>query len=148
MCSLGLGATVSQELQAKQQKHDADEKLRLQLLGKDYQKHATKQTSKFLPNPIHPKAKPNPIAPPQKTEANSEVEEGRSSLGKSKQLDKKHLQPTINDTDTDKAITTPRPPKRPSTYLDQVLAEKAYKRSKKSGKKKGISDTEIVHDNI
>lgn len=148
MCSLGLGASVSQELQAKQQKHDADEKLRLQLLGKDYQKHATKQTSKFLPNPVHPKAKPKPIAPPQKTEANSDDEEGRSSLGQSKRLDKKHSLPIIDDTDIDKAITMPQPPKRPSTYLDQVLAEKAYKRSKKSGQKKGISEKEMVHDNI
>lgn len=143
MCSLGLGASVSQELQAKQHQHDADEKLRLQLLGKDYKTHATKQTSKFLPNP---KAKPKPTAPPQKTEANSDVEEGRSSLGKSKRLNKNHSLPIIDNTDTDKATTTPRPPKRPSTYLDQVLAEKAYKRSKKSRKKQGLSDTETVHD--
>lgn len=129
---LGLGATIPHEGEAKQQKQDTEEKLRRHLLGKDYAKQRAKHVkagSRIGSGTSHLGSESEPRATKPKAEVDSDVEEGRSSLGKSKRPNMKHSRQDIDDIDGTPAMSIP--PKRSNNYLDEVLAEKAFKRSKK-----------------
>lgn len=125
MDRLGLGASLSQENKTTLQKQSIDETLRKRILGKDHKTPPTKpkfhRSGTSQPNP------PPKLAPDRsKDDDDGDEEQGRSSLGKSS----KHILNSINDPKAKKA------PKRAGNYLDEVLAEKACRHSRKRRKAK------------
>lgn len=87
-------------------------------------------------------------------ESEDEDEAGRSSLGKSKRKKVVSSQEGVDgDDDGDAKIPdrgeaeiprNPRPPKKTSNYLDEVLAEKSRKKQKKDKKRKVEGERDVV----
>ncbi|KZZ98198.1 hypothetical protein AAP_00459 [Ascosphaera apis ARSEF 7405] len=131
---LGLGAPVpSKEADATARRSDlsSNEKLRQQLMGKNYKKLMAleKQNQKQ-----HPDKK---FANGKTTAANRMNEEGedddddepsRSSLGK------KRKQVVVEKDDSGSAAPAPSRARRGGSYLDEVLAQRAKKKKKNSAK--------------
>lgn len=139
---LGLGASIPKEDEVKRQKLETDEKLRKQLLGKDYkrfQNSGVRIGDKIGLGMGQTGPKPRPTSMRQVDE--SEDEGGRSSLGKSKRrkLGKEQNNVVVTTDMKPEAISaetarpsTARLPKKRSNYLDEVLAKKSQKKRKKS----------------
>ena len=122
------------------------DKLRKQLLGKDYaRKHADGKAREEQKNP---KSGPSHVGSKQhkirREDDGSEDDRGRSSLGKSKHrvyrmeedvdTGKTFLRQSDNAT-LDQPANPPRPSKRASNYLDEVLADRSRKKQKSKRKK-------------
>ena len=122
------------------------DKLRKQLLGKDYAKnHADgkgrEEQNRSKSGPLHVGSKPHAM---RREDGDSEDNDGRSSLGKSK-----HRVPKMEEgvdtgvivlSQTDNAmldlpVSPPRPAKRANNYLDEVLADRSRKKQKSKRKK-------------
>lgn len=128
----------------------SNDKLRKQLLGKDYVKklkNGTKAATTLGSGQWQGGSKPKPSSVPTKRAADdddSEDEGGRSSLGKtvkgtgtkagSKTAEEATLE--IKQMDGGGSEAETKPLKRPSNYLDEVLAERSLKKRKKSKKRK------------
>lgn len=121
MNRLGLGASLSQEKKTTLQKQSIDETLRKRILGKDHKLPPTKP--KFHHSGAsQPKISPKSAPHRNKNDDDRDEEEGRSSLGKSS---RNHILSSIDDSKAKRA------PKRGGNYLDEVLAEKACRQSRK-----------------
>ena len=124
----------------------SDDKLRKQLLGKDYAKKHTdrkgrEEQRKAKSGRLRVGSKPHTI---RGEDDDSEDNEGRSSLGKSKHRVNRMeeavdtgvtslMQP--DNTVLDQPVDPPRPSKRANNYLDEVLAERSRKKQKSKRKK-------------
>ena len=149
---LGMGAVVPKDEEVKREKLSSNDKLREQLLGRNHARKHPDGKRKREDNEPHSKplligGKPRPTPSKQQAEEDSEDDGGRSSLGKSKNATpKKPIQQSIDPAEDDAAESkvpkvdgqagSPRPPKRPSNYLDEVLADRSRKKHKKSKKRK------------
>ena len=141
---LGLGASIPKEDEIKRQKLETDEKLRRQLLGKDYKKfqnNRVRNGDKIGLGISQTGPKPRPVSMRQQVN-DSEDEGGRSSIGKSKRRKlgedlqsntaTTDIKPEVILADTSSSLSISGSPKKPSNYLDEVLVKKSQKRSKKS----------------
>lgn len=144
---LGLGASISKEGEIKRQKQNTDDFIRKQLLGRDYKKSQSNRAidgTKLGFDVGHVGVKPRP-APVKRPVDESDDEGGRSSLGRSKrQKPGKELRSgTLEAAGTKveaghpNASTASQSRKKSSNYLDEVLANKSHRKSKKNRKKKG-----------
>ncbi|MCJ1256579.1 hypothetical protein MMC24_004403 [Lignoscripta atroalba] len=150
--SLGLGAPIPKDIKdgsLKRQELSSNDKLRKQLLGKDFMKlyGKSKDGSKLGSVASQLGSKPRP--PPAKTMHDDDEDEGgRSSLGKSKR--KQEDQIVGGDNVEDDSVTTARvrkanllltakPLKRRNNYLDEVLADKSKRQKKKRRKNKAVA---------
>jgi hypothetical protein len=154
---LGLGGVIPKDGEVKRDTLSSNDKLRKQLLGSDYaKKHADRkrraEAKDSHRSPLTAGSKPRPAQPKPRVEDDSEDDGGRSSLGKSKMGAFKrphHPNARSNENDAldaedpkvDGPTGSPRPPKRASNYLDEVLADRSRKKHKKSKKKKQIEVT-------
>ena len=131
----------------------SDEKLKLQLLGRDWMKRQERKggAAATAPSRLGSRPKPAPMTRPDPVKDESEDEGGRSSLGKVKSL--KYTEETpeglelAEDADDvgEKTIRAGLPDitrscKRPRSYLDEVLAQKAQKEQMKQRRKKQRSN--------
>lgn len=142
---LGLGAKLPADGDLKRQDLSANEKLRQQLLGKDYKKLQAKRRGKGLPEDgLILGSKPRPAVPERVVREDSEDEGGRSSLGKSKRKrhaegEEANVEARANEATravksrSDEASEQPR---KASNYLDQVLAEKSRKKQHNQKRKR------------
>lgn len=124
----------------------ANDKLRKQLLGRDYEKKHTdrkgrEEQSKPKTGPSYVASKPHTIS---REDEDSEDNEGRSSLGKSKhradRMEEAGDTGVISLMQSDNAmldqpVNPPRPSKRANNYLDEVLADRSRKKQKSKRKK-------------
>ncbi len=124
----------------------SNDKLRKQLLGKDYaKKHADwkgrEKQNKSKSGPLHIGSKPHTI---RREDDGSDDNEGRSSLGKSKHRVYRMEEGVdtgvnfLKQSDNavlDQPVSPPRPSKRASNYLDKVLADRSRKKQKSKRKK-------------
>lgn len=126
---------MPKEDEIKRLRADTDEKLRRQLMGKDYKKldsigsrNGTKTGPVILSGP-----KPRPV-PAIQAVVESDDEGGRSSLGKSK---RQRLDEPVRFTQdkNPSTITALDEGQRRTNYLDEVLAERLKKKRKKSSKR-------------
>lgn len=137
---MGLGASIPKADEIKREKENTDEILRRQLLGKDYKKLQAKRASNlgFGVGQGGAKSRPAPVKRPVEE---SDDEGGRSLLGRSKRqkLDEELrngiLEARVEDVHPDSS-TASHAPKKPSNFLDEVLANKSHKKSKKNKKKR------------
>ena len=148
---LGLGAPLPADVKdgdARRQELTSNDKLRRQLLGKDFQRIQGKGLNGNRSTPASGLAGSKPLPPPTKRELKSDDEEeaGRSSLGKSKRkrvVSRREAADGEDDGDVKATFggaaetpDNPRPPKKASNYLDEVLAERSRKKQKKKNKKR------------
>ena len=149
---LGIGAVAPKDEEVKREKLSSNDKLREQLLGRDHaRKHADgkrkREDNEPYSKPLPIGSKPRPTPSKQQAEEDSEDDGGRSSLGKSRNATpKKPFQQSIGPGEDDAAESevrkvdgqagSPRPPKRASNYLDEVLADRSRKKHKKRKKRK------------
>ncbi|MCJ1429100.1 hypothetical protein MMC29_007013 [Sticta canariensis] len=145
---LGLGASISKEVEIKRQKEKTDDILRRQLLGRDYKKLQANRSSDgtksgFGVRQVRVKSLPTPLKRPVDE---SDDEGGRSSLGRSKRskLDKELQNGKMEaagtkgeaiDSNTTTALTASQVREKSGNYLDEVLANKSLKKSKKKKRK-------------
>ena len=148
---LGLGAPLPADIKdgdPRRQELTSNDKLRRQLLGKDFQRLQGKgaMTGESGPGSVQVGSKPRPAPVKRELEPDDEHEAGRSSLGKSKRK-----KVTVRQEAADvkvpyggeaKTPDNPRPPKKASNYLDEVLADKSRKKQKKKNKKKRKMEAE------
>ena len=142
---MGLGGTIPKDGEVKTATASND-KLRKQLLGKDYAKKHTdrkgrEEQSKPKSGQLRVGSKPHTI---RGKDDDSEDNEGRSSLGKSKHrvnsmeeavhTGVKSLMQSDNAM-LDQPVDPPRPSKRANNYLDEVLADRSRKKQKSKRKK-------------
>ncbi len=129
----------------------SNDKLRKQLLGKDYAKKHTdgkgrEEQYKSKSGPLHVGSKPHTM---RREDDTSEDDEGRSSLGKSKyrvcKMDEgvytgvNFLRQSDNAM-VDQPVNPLRPSKRANNYLDEVLADRSQKKQKSKRKKQKATD--------
>ena len=146
---LGLGAKASDDKMLKREGLSSNDKLRRQLLGRDYKKlqavSGVRGRSEGIAAVIG--SKPQPRRDTAR-KSKDEDDEGRSSLGHSKRKQKKSETENAEVLDaeaprapeaTTQAISPPR--KRAMNYLDEVLAEKSRKQRKKNKKKHKLDRT-------
>ena len=147
---MGLGGTIPKDGEGKTAIASNDE-LRKQLLGKDYAKKHTdrkgrEEQSKPKSGPLHVGRKLDTI---RREDDDSEDNEGRSALGKSKH--RVNRMEDVVDTgvtslmQSDKAlqdqpVRPSRPSKRANNYLDEVLADRSRKKQKSKRKKQKAAD--------
>lgn len=149
LVSLGLGATVPKDGEVRREELSSNERLREQLLGKDYLKRRAGRT-KGEERPgfgvLGLASKPRPTSARREKEDDSDDEGGRSSLGRSKhgKIKKRGREETdaVDGVTADTTVLEARgvdkasqAPKRTSNYLDEVLAERLQKKRKKSRNK-------------
>ena len=145
---LGLGAPLPAAIKdgdARRQDLASNDKLRRQLLGKDFQRLQGKglKGSKSVSGSIQLGSKPRPVPVKRELESEDEDEAGRSSVGKSKRKKVASSFGVANGQEGEDvnapdggATQVPRPPKKASNYLDEVLAERSWKKQKRKNKKK------------
>ena len=124
----------------------SNDKLRKQLLGKDYAKkradgNGREEQKRSKSGPLHVGSKPHTTP---REDDGSEDNEGRSSLGKSKHRVYRMegvvetgvtLLGTSDNAMLDQPVNPPRPAKRANNYLDEVLANRSRKKQKSKRKK-------------
>jgi len=150
--SLGLGAPLPKDVKegdARRQELSSNDRLRKQLLGKEFAKLYGKggkgEKGGFGSVPVG--SKPRPVDRPKVVPEQDEEEEGRSSLGRTKRrphdekVEAEDLGSDGGDVDR-RSVTNKKEPSRPSkrtaSYLDEVLAEKQRKKQRKKQKNKGF----------
>ncbi|KAL6718506.1 hypothetical protein ACLMJK_004598 [Lecanora helva] len=147
---LGFGASLPKDgIDVPRENLSSNEKLRKQLLGKDYAKKLGKSGRNSGEPASAPALKGSRLRPPdlkRKMESDSEDDGGRSSLGTSMKRRKKSIvrpdhKAVDEDTevaprDQENGVSEPRSQKKTSNYLDEVLAERSLQKRKKSKKKK------------
>ena len=146
---LGLGAPLPKDVKDgdfKRQELSSNDRLRKQLLGKDFAKlyGATVGAWKGRLGGANLGSKPRPMTTSKVDVEEEDDEEGRSTLGKSKAKKKIPIQQgpenleddskEVNDHMEASNADPSRPSKRVSSYLDEVLAEKHRKKQKKKKK--------------
>ncbi|KAL8947161.1 MAG: hypothetical protein Q9222_006530 [Ikaeria aurantiellina] len=154
---LGLGAPIPDDLKdgdlLKKQKASPDDKLRKQLLGKDYAKLAKiskhTQGGQRGAGDVGPVgSKPRPATEKRKLdEGDSEEEGGRSSLGKQKRQEHEKVLVLENEQENAEGAAEGKQlsgkgeaqaySKTAGSYLDEVLRRKQEKRKVKKKKKIG-----------
>ena len=155
----GMGATLPKDGEVKREEYSSNDKLRKELLGKDYDKKRAKyakENGKSRPSSNILGSKPRPTSVRRdEDDSEGEGEGGRSSLGTSKST----LNKQTSKEQVDEAIATTvdagestrlgsgesRPPKRARNYLDEVLSERSRKRQKKNKKKKKADSFEQIN---
>ena len=143
---MGLGGSIPKDGEVKTAIASND-KLRKQLLGRDYAKKHTdrkgrEEQGKPKSGPLYVGSKPYAV---QGEDDDSEDNEGRSSLGKSKHRVNR-VEEAVDTgvaslmrsetTMLDQPENPPRPSKRANNYLDEVLADRSRKKQKSKRKKK------------
>ncbi|KAI9875421.1 MAG: hypothetical protein M1830_008482 [Pleopsidium flavum] len=151
---LGLGAPLPKDIpdgDRRRQELSSNDKLRKQLLGKDFPKlQATVEKRKAGPGERQAFARPRPIPVKRQFEEDDEDDEGgRSSLGKSKRQTVKDGSADgggeVDDETRPFGIVKSSPTrngggrKSASNYLDEVLAEKSRKKKRNKKQKKEIA---------
>ena len=110
----------------------SDEKLRIQLMGKDWK--GAKRHNAGKPTMVGG-VKPRPAPRKLETELSSEEEAGRTSLGKAKAViaEAKDVDDAEDDTKLSLRAKTSRPGSKAKAahYLDEVLAQKEQKKARK-----------------
>ncbi|KAL2047742.1 hypothetical protein N7G274_000784 [Stereocaulon virgatum] len=155
---LGLGGVIPKDGEVKRHALSSNDKLRKQLLGNGYtEKHADRnrriQAKDSHRSPLPAGSKQRPAQAKPRVEDDSEDDRGRSSLGKSKMGAVKRPDQPSARSDENKAVdaevltddgptNSPRPLKRASDYIDEVLADRSRKKHKKNKKKKQIEVTQ------
>lgn len=152
---MGVGATVPKDGEVKREELSSNDKLRRQLLGKDYEKKLGKgkrEREQAKSRPLQAGSKARPASSKHSVGEDSEDEPGRSALGKPrKNHPKKPLVKPDGDTGEDASLlpdTYTGPPaehrsseKRNINYLDEVLEDRSHKKHKKSKKKKKCQES-------
>ena len=127
----GLGAKQTAEDEKEAMVVRSDEKLRIQLMGKDWK--GTKRHNAGKPTMVGG-VKPKPAPRKMETEPSSE-EAGRTSLGKAKAAiaEAKDVNDAKDDTKLSLRAKTLRPGSKAKAthYLDEVLAQKEQKKARK-----------------
>lgn len=125
----------------------SDEKLKIQLMGRDWVKRQERKGGNGSGSvPLRLGNKPKPAATERvSAEEESEDDGGRSSLGrhkapKAEAADLGCLEKVDDGDDTGlaRSANVPKPqsrPKRPTSYLDEMLAKRAEKEHKKRRRK-------------
>ena len=161
---LGLGAPLPKEVldgDANRQELSSNDKLRKQLLGKDFRKLQAKSIGGrgglSRSGVTQPGSKPRPINTERALDHDDKDEDeegGRSSVGRSK---RHRLDAVMTVGDEQEGIvaeskapneafesTSSRSTKRSRSYLDQILQEKSHKKQKKKKQKEETSRQETV----
>ena len=148
---LGLGATAPKDGDFKRQDLSSNDKLRKQLLGKDFARLYGRSGSggKSGLGVLPMGSMPRPTAAKRPVEEDEEDEGGRSSLGKSKrrrEVNKQGSDEPADDTGTIKANESDQAgrvskPRKSSNYLDEVLADIDRKKRQKKRKKQVATDS-------
>lgn len=148
-----MGFTLPKDGQVRREDLSSNDKLRKQLLGKDYEKHTKAMTKNAgkpgLSMPANGnKYQPTPLK--RTIEDDSEDDGGRSSLGKPKPKKRrdgesdedgpKGIEVVAKKTDTRTSAAAPR---KNVNYLDEVLTKKTEKKRKK--RKNKHKDQENAH---
>lgn len=148
---LGLGAPLPAAIKdgdARRQDLASNAKLRRQLLGKDFQRLQGEgaKGNKSVSGSVLLGSKPRPVPAKRELVSEDEDEAGRSSVGKSKRKKVASRLGVADGQDGEdvkapdggaaQVPDDPRPPKKASNYLDEVLAERSWKKQKKKNKKK------------
>lgn len=142
--------------EVKREELSSNEKLRRQLLGKDWEKKLGKrkrEEGESKSRPLMVGSKPR-AANSKKVKEDSDEEPGRSALGKSRGKAERKLAGQPDDTAREDAVlplstsTDVRPmedsrgsKRQSNNYLDEVLADRSRKKHKKSKKKQQNSLT-------
>ncbi|MCJ1243302.1 hypothetical protein MMC30_000499 [Trapelia coarctata] len=148
--SLGLGAPLPKDVKegdARRQELSSNDRLRKQLLGKEFAKLYGKggkgEKGGFGLVPVG--SKPRPVDKPKLAEEQDDEGEGRSSLGRMKRrpqvkkAEPEDLGSDSGDVDRSSVMKKKEPSrssKRIGSYLDEVLAEKQRKKQRKKQKNK------------
>jgi len=144
---LGFGASEAKDGIMRRDGASSNEKLLEQLMGKGYANRQEKRT-KGADQPggatMPAGSKPRP-APVKRAADSASEDEGRTALGKSRQGGK-HSDVQLDDEPMEDSMakgTEPeaqglglRPQKKANNYLDEVLADRAQQKRKKSRKKR------------
>ena len=146
---LGVGATLPKDGDVKREESSSNDRLRKQLLGRDYKKVQVGKMDKGKSGGIATLgSKSRPIGSKRDIDQESEDEGGRSSLGKSKRKQQTEQEEGTADTSgegahkaTKASMRALSPRKGAINYLDQVLAEKSQRRHKKTKKRKRKHDS-------
>lgn len=148
---LGLGAPLPADIKdgdARRQELTSNDKLRRQLLGKNFQKLQGRgiNESKSALGSVQLGSKSRPAAVKREWDSDDEDEAGRSSLGKSKRKKVAATREAAGGGDDEdvrapdgeeiRRLDASRLPKKARNYLDEVLAEKSRKKQKKKVNKK------------
>lgn len=154
---MGIGATVPKNGDVKREELSSNDKLRRQLLGKDYEKKLGKrkrEEERSKSRPLQAGSKPRPASSKQRVDEDSEDEPGRSALGKPRRGHAKNATAQPNGEAREDAVLKSNMStdaasmehgnahKRTSNYLDEVLEDRSRRRHKKSKKKKRESSEE------
>ena len=131
-CSLGVGAKASEAQKAKDERAMVDERLRRQIMGKDWQKKVkAKEKANNPPKTTVPKMKITDTSGKGQGEEEEEVEEeeeSRSSIGRKR----KRAREVWHSGDEGKELeTTGLCSTKQATYLDEVLSTRNNKKRKK-----------------
>ena len=133
----GLGAKYTAEEEKEAKTVRSDEKLRIQLMGKDWKRSKRNDAVKPVSSVG---VKRRPPLKEMETGLSSEEEVGRSSLGKAKArtVEAQHSeQDGIDDVEAEAELALRAKVSRPSgraktvNYLDEVLAQREQKRARK-----------------
>ncbi|KAL9129166.1 MAG: hypothetical protein Q9217_002306 [Psora testacea] len=148
---LGVGAKPPLNTDVQLAEPSSNEKLRRQLLGKDYDKKRKRQDDEAK-NASLAGSKARPLAPRNKVEEESEEEQGRSGLGKTRAKQDHEVEETRREMEEAYGVAPAKTIAKDNmrqqqtkvggyNYLDELLAEKARKKQrKKSRKRKGLAD--------
>ena len=139
----------------------SNDKLRQQLLGKDYSKRLDRkkrEQEQVASRPQMIGSKNRPMLVKHQPDEESEEEPGRSALGKPSRGQKRRTD--LDNEDVENVAERGKEPvrleglsqtsKKRRNYLDEVLAERSYKQQKKKREKNGKVEgwTSTVHPKI
>ena len=134
VCRAGLGAKPTAEEEKEAMVVRSDEKLRIQLMGKDWKRSKRSGAGKPM---LSVGSKPRPAPRKLETELSSEDEAGRTSLGKAKAAIAEAKLVVDDDAADDTKLSLRAKVSRPASkakvahYLDEVLAQKEQKKARK-----------------
>jgi hypothetical protein len=142
----GVGFVEPQDgdVDTRQAKTSTD-KLRKQMLGKK-----VKDLNAGLERRGGPKKAARPLKSTPRGDEDSEEDAGRSAVGKKRRHTSGDINPTASEGDDQKQKASShdngKSVKRPSSYLDEVMAERSKKRKKKKNKVRDMDkDSTVIH---
>ena len=129
---VGFGAKVTNAQQAQNEQSVANERLKRQILGKDWKKRKEAKSESVIGNLNGNKVGPKPMPQGNERKADSEDEDeegGRSSLGARR---RSAVKPEGFDFRSEGDEQTSAVMKKRGTYLDEVLSARRHKKRKLS----------------
>ena len=134
-----MGAKIPKDGEVKREELSSNEKLRRQLLGKDYAKsqgNSARCEEESMQGSSSFGSKPRPTSTKREAESDSD-EGGRSSLVKSRQGRKQNQVRSDNEFNEGVEFAkSEEAPKNASSYLDEVLADRKLQSQRRSEKKR------------